>query len=204
MSWYKDGRDVPSVPFGAVKAVRYNIQLSNEGRTYISPVSSLKTPISLCRWALNYFCVMGDVIRVFKEKLASQCGLICQKLGLPCAIRQLINAFTYIVSECMFMFRISFAHFAQRMLVRLVDAKISGVVFEGKRTCVSCVIGVCYRVMMLIFCLSLTAVFLINSLWPSDVIWRQGSRLTFAQVIACCLTAPSHYLNQYWLIISKV
>ena len=44
----------------------------------------------------------------------------------------------------------------------------------------------------------------INSLWPSDVIWRRGFRSTLAQVMACCLTAPSHYLNQCWLIISKV
>ena len=27
---------------------------------------------------------------------------------------------------------------------------------------------------------------------------------TLAQVMACCLMAPSHYLNQCWLIISKV
>ena len=39
----------------------------------------------------------------------------------------------------------------------------------------------------------------VNSLWPSDVIWRQGSRWTLAQVMACCLAAPSHYLNQCWL-----
>ena len=31
---------------------------------------------------------------------------------------------------------------------------------------------------------------------------RSGS--TLAQVMACCLTAPSHYLNQCWLILSKV
>ena len=43
-----------------------------------------------------------------------------------------------------------------------------------------------------------------NSLWPSDAIWRQRSGSTFAQVMACCLTAPSHYLNQCWLIVSKV
>ena len=41
-----------------------------------------------------------------------------------------------------------------------------------------------------------------NSLWPSDTIWRQRSGSTLAQVMACCLTAPSHYLNQCWLIIS--
>ena len=43
----------------------------------------------------------------------------------------------------------------------------------------------------------------INSLWPGDTIWRHGTRSTLDQVMACCLTAPSHYLNQCWLI-SKV
>ena len=40
----------------------------------------------------------------------------------------------------------------------------------------------------------------INSLWPSDAIWWHKSGSTLAQVVACCLTAPSHYLNQCWLI----
>ena len=44
----------------------------------------------------------------------------------------------------------------------------------------------------------------VNSLWPSDAIWRKRSGSTLAQVMDCCLTAPSHYLNQCWLIISKV
>ena len=44
----------------------------------------------------------------------------------------------------------------------------------------------------------------INSLWPSDAIWRQRSGSTLAQVMACCLTAPIHYLNQCWLIITMV
>ena len=44
----------------------------------------------------------------------------------------------------------------------------------------------------------------INSLWPTDTIWQHRSRSTLAQVMACCLTAPSHYLNQCWLIISKM
>ena len=35
----------------------------------------------------------------------------------------------------------------------------------------------------------------INSLWPSDDIWWRRSGSTFAQVMACCLTAPSIYLN---------
>ena len=46
--------------------------------------------------------------------------------------------------------------------------------------------------------------FILNWLWPSDAIWQQRSRSKLPQVMACCLTAPSHYLNQCWLIISKV
>ena len=42
----------------------------------------------------------------------------------------------------------------------------------------------------------------VNSLGPSDATWRCRSGSILAQVMACCLTAPSHYLNQCWLIIS--
>ena len=44
----------------------------------------------------------------------------------------------------------------------------------------------------------------LNSLGPSDAIWRWRSWSRLVQVMACCLTAPSHYLNQSWLIISRV
>ena len=44
----------------------------------------------------------------------------------------------------------------------------------------------------------------INSLRPSDAIWWHRFGSTLAQVMVCCLMAPSHYLNQCWLIISKV
>ena len=37
----------------------------------------------------------------------------------------------------------------------------------------------------------------------SDAIWWNRYGLMFDQVMACCLTAPSHYLNQCWLIISE-
>ena len=47
-------------------------------------------------------------------------------------------------------------------------------------------------------------IFQLNSLVPNDVIRWQRSGSTLAQVMACCLTAPSHYLNQCWLIISKI
>ena len=44
----------------------------------------------------------------------------------------------------------------------------------------------------------------INSFWSSDNIWWQRSGSTLAEVMACCQTAPSHYLTQCWLIISKL
>ena len=40
----------------------------------------------------------------------------------------------------------------------------------------------------------------LNSLEPSDAMWWQKTGSTLAQVMACCLTASSHYLNQCWLI----
>ena len=43
----------------------------------------------------------------------------------------------------------------------------------------------------------------INAMWPSDATWWQRSGSILAQVMACCLTTPSHYLNQHWLIISE-
>ena len=42
-----------------------------------------------------------------------------------------------------------------------------------------------------------------NSLWPSDAIWWNIYGSTLAQIMACCLMAPSHYLNQFWLYIGK-
>ena len=53
-------------------------------------------------------------------------------------------------------------------------------------------------------CLNIqTSEYNINSFWPSDTIWRHRSWSTLAQVMACCLTAPSHYLNQCWLIVKS-
>ena len=45
---------------------------------------------------------------------------------------------------------------------------------------------------------------MLNPLRPSDATWRHRSGLTLAQVMACCLTAPSHHLNQCWHIINNV
>ena len=55
--------------------------------------------------------------------------------------------------------------------------------------------------------LSIGIRFWVNSFSRSNTrcgtIWRQRPRSALAQVMACCLIAPSHYHNQYWYIISK-
>ena len=40
----------------------------------------------------------------------------------------------------------------------------------------------------------------VNSLWAGGAILPHRSGSTLAQVIAWCLMAPSHYLNQCWLL----
>ena len=42
-----------------------------------------------------------------------------------------------------------------------------------------------------------------NSLWPSGAIWRHRFMSALAQVMVCCLSAPSPYLNQCWLLICE-
>ena len=38
-----------------------------------------------------------------------------------------------------------------------------------------------------------------NSSWPSDAIRWHRTRSKLVQVMACCLQAPTHYLNQWWM-----
>ena len=44
----------------------------------------------------------------------------------------------------------------------------------------------------------------INSLSPSDAIYWKRYWSTMVQIMAWCLMAPSHYLNQYWLEIIPI
>ena len=44
----------------------------------------------------------------------------------------------------------------------------------------------------------------VNSPWWSDTIRWHRSESALAQVMACCLTTPSHLLNQCWFLISNV
>ena len=46
--------------------------------------------------------------------------------------------------------------------------------------------------------------FALNSMSSSDAIWQHKSGSILVQFMACCLTAPSHYLNQSCLIIGEI
>ena len=57
------------------------------------------------------------------------------------------------------------------------------------------------------FCCKLSAYLFrsrINSLSHSVAIWSHISRSSFNQVVACCLVAPSHDRDQFWLTISDI
>ena len=51
---------------------------------------------------------------------------------------------------------------------------------------------------ILLWFLAITQYILI-SLCPSDTIGQHRSRSTLAELMACCLVAPNHYLSQCWL-----
>ena len=40
-------------------------------------------------------------------------------------------------------------------------------------------------------------------LWRSDTTWQHWTWSTLSQVMACCLMAPSYYLNQSWPIMNE-
>ena len=43
-------------------------------------------------------------------------------------------------------------------------------------------------------------ILIVHSLWLSAALKRNRSWLTLARAMTCCMTAPSHYLNQCWVI----
>ena len=55
------------------------------------------------------------------------------------------------------------------------------------------------RLNFLMYLVLINAISVNNSLWPSDAIWRYKTRPTLVQVMAWCLTAPSHCPNQCWV-----
>ena len=43
-----------------------------------------------------------------------------------------------------------------------------------------------------------------HSMWPTDAIWWHRFGSTLGHVMACCLTASSHYQHHSWLIIKGI
>ena len=60
-----------------------------------------------------------------------------------------------------------------------------------------------YGLWFIVFCCGLVQVIWATSPGPHPswlLLWHEGNLLILAQVMAWCLMAPSHYLNQCWLI----
>ena len=57
------------------------------------------------------------------------------------------------------------------------------------------IIKIIWLLLNLVCLLSYFNTILVNSLWPGDATRQHGTRSTLAQVMAWCLTAPSHYLT---------
>ena len=54
------------------------------------------------------------------------------------------------------------------------------------------------------WCVICTDPSLLNLIWLSDAKWCRRSWSTFAEILDCCLTAPSHYINQCWQLINEL
>ena len=60
------------------------------------------------------------------------------------------------------------------------------------------------KILHIYYCLKQLNTWRINSLLPSEAKWFNRYESSMAQVMVCCLTAPSHYLSQCWFIIDEV
>ena len=74
-----------------------------------------------------------------------------------------------------------------------INAELYSIGFSGTKNSFESVLGKISATVIRLHC--------VNSLFPSE--WNR-SESTLIQVMACCLMAPSHYLNQFWLLTSKV
>ena len=63
-----------------------------------------------------------------------------------------------------------------------------------------------YSILKLIRGLASTvlALYLFNTLWPSDTIWPHISCSASVRVAACCLTLRSHHLNECRLLVCEI
>ena len=95
-----------------------------------------------------------------------------------------------IIGHDIVLFRLEYSRLNNKGLIQYKDAVLPD--------------GISYTSLWLFFFVFFSRAYMVNSLWSGDAIWWHRTGSTLDQVMAWCLTAPSHYLNQCWLIISKV
>ena len=128
-------------------------------------------PAMLCKMSFYLFQLMGDrVTHICVNKLGHQIMACCL-----ISLKPLFDPMLLIGprEQIPMKFELKFVCFHSRKCVKC--HLVSGSHFFSQPQCV-------------------------NSLWPSDTIWQHRSGSTLAQVMACCLRAPSHCLSEPMLI----
>ena len=96
---------------------------------------------------------------------------------------------------CVFSLPISFVMIERIYMLCLI------IIIKSEVWTITHCLGLGHETMVCAVCLSIFLSCHLNTLWPGDAIWQEGCGSTLAQVMACCLAASSHYLNQCWLKI---
>ena len=66
------------------------------------------------------------------------------------------------------------------------------------------IVALCHKYRRVSSSCSYELYLLSNSLWSSDAVVRNRSGPILVQVMACCLTTPSHYLNQCGIHLTRI
>ena len=161
-----------------------------------------------CQWAQGLFCVctqsMSDSVTVQRH------------LSLPRRIHIMVsraNANTFPVDNDSFKTLIQLSLEAQHGVIKLrliLVLIINALLPQGAKSWSESVLVIdneAFRSSAVRLGVKLLPVMIERHQWFNklsiDVIWRYRSGSILAQIMACSLTAPSHYLNQCWLIINR-
>ena len=177
------------VPEGPINNISALVQIMAWRQPGDKPLSepmmiSLLTHICITRpqWIKNIFKILNSQKKIWKDRYSPQCLLIAQ---YRLSVRTSADTVTAKFLSCIWHWHLKeFKNDYQSLVVSGFSQQFFTSNFIAP--------------------VPPAVVHLINSLRPSDTIWRHRSGSTLAQVMACCPTATSHYLNQCWLIMSKV
>ena len=93
------------------------------------------------------------------------------------------------------------ARLSAAMILTMLDKRVPWLLSGNK--CNALKVQVSYGLILFVILLIATLCRIIQG-WGLLIQFPHRTWSTLVQVMACCLTAPSHYLKQFWFIISEV